>query len=135
MRGPDNAVEVVQLAANEAVASLPTSAGRVLGPVLTAATAGAPSAATLAPALSEAFNGGERFAVVQPAEGDDSVVAAVRTQTSPGYFDAERMGRQAAAFEAAGMKPTQAASVAAAQQGIALYQGDESGQLEKLPTE
>lgn len=134
MRGPDNALEIVQLAVGETVASLPTSAGRVIGPVLTAAAAGPPSAATLAPALSEAFNGGERFAAVQSAGGDDSVVAAVRTQTSPGYFDAEQMGRQAAAFEAAGMPPKKAASMAAAQQGIALYQGDASGQLEKLPT-
>jgi len=146
-RGPDDVMQLVQLAAGEAVASLPTSAGRVLGPVLAAASASPPSAASLAPALAQAFNGGERFAVVQSASGpaeaaprpDDGgaqtpILAAVRTQSAPGYFDPERMGRQATAFQAAGMAPVEAASVAAAQQGVALYRGDASGQLQKLPT-
>ncbi len=141
-RGPDNVMQIVQLAAGEAIASLPTTVGRVLGPVLEAATAGPPSAASLAPVLAQAFNGGERFAVVQPPAvppgggGEEQpIVAAVRTQSAPSYFDPEQMGRQATAFEAAGMAPVEAAGLAAAQQGVVLYEGGASGQLRRLPTQ
>ncbi|MCA9617427.1 MAG: type VI secretion system tip protein VgrG, partial [Myxococcales bacterium] len=139
LRGPEGVMELVQLAAGEVAAALPSSAGRVLGPVLSAVSEGADAAtlgSRLAPAIAEAFGAGERFAVIQQAASDLApIFAAVRTQAAPGFFDAATMVRQAAAFEAAGMGPAQAASVAAATQGIALYQGDASGQLEKLPTE